>query len=74
MSSAKVLKSISDKRVYHSIRLQKNLECLIISDPDATKSAAVSVNIGSFADPTETQGLAHYLEHMLFMGTGKYPQ
>lgn len=46
----------------------------MISDPDTQKSAAaLSVGIGSFKDPIETQGLAHYLEHMLFMGTEKYP-
>ena len=26
------------------------------------------------ADPAEAQGLAHFLEHMLFMGTEKYPE
>jgi len=35
---------------------------------------ALSVGIGSFLDPLEAQGIAHYLEHMLFMGTGKYPE
>lgn len=29
--------------------------------------------VGSFKDPNDAQGLAHYLEHMLFMGTAKYP-
>jgi len=29
--------------------------------------------VGSWADPPEFQGLAHFLEHMLFMGTEKYP-
>jgi predicted Zn-dependent peptidase len=33
----------------------------------------MSVNAGSFQDPTEAHGLAHYLEHMLFMGTEKFP-
>lgn len=36
-------------------------------------SAALSMAVGSFRDPTTAQGLAHYLEHMLFMGTAKYP-
>jgi predicted Zn-dependent peptidase len=47
---------------------------LVISDKDAQKSAAaLSVGVGSFSDPLDAQGLAHYLEHMLFMGTSKYP-
>lgn len=36
-------------------------------------SAGLSMAVGSFRDPTTAQGLAHYLEHMLFMGTAKYP-
>jgi secreted Zn-dependent insulinase-like peptidase len=50
------------------------MTCIIISDPEAKKSsAALSVGVGSFQDPIEAQGIAHYLEHMLFMGTKKYP-
>jgi nardilysin len=31
-------------------------------------AAAMSVQVGSFADPAEFEGLAHFLEHMVFMG------
>ncbi|KAI2493160.1 metalloendopeptidase [Fragilaria crotonensis] len=37
-------------------------------------AAALVVGVGSMYDPPEAQGLAHFLEHMLFMGTEKYPQ
>lgn len=37
-------------------------------------AAAMVVNVGSFSDPLCCQGTAHYLEHMLFMGTEKYPK
>ena len=30
------------------------------------------VNAGSFNDPPHRQGLAHFLEHMIFMGSYKY--
>lgn len=74
MSIRQVIKSISDKRIYKPMLLKNNLECLVISDKDAQKSAAaLSVGVGSFSDPLDAQGLAHYLEHMLFMGTSKYP-
>ncbi|KAJ2814809.1 metalloprotease, partial [Coemansia sp. 'formosensis'] len=37
-------------------------------------AASLSVNVGSNANPVELQGLAHFLEHMLFLGTEKYPK
>ncbi|GMH33878.1 hypothetical protein BSKO_01712 [Bryopsis sp. KO-2023] len=36
-------------------------------------AAAMAVGVGSFSDPLEMQGLSHYLEHMLFMGSEKFP-
>ena len=29
---------------------------------------------GFFSDPQNVPGLAHFLEHLLFMGTEKYPK
>lgn len=31
------------------------------------------VRVGSMADPEDTPGLAHFLEHMLFYSSEKYP-
>ncbi|XP_062215667.1 nardilysin-like isoform X2 [Phragmites australis] len=36
-------------------------------------AAAMCVGMGSFADPPKAQGLAHFLEHMLFMGSAEFP-
>uniref|UniRef100_A0A7S3Q5Z2 Insulysin n=1 Tax=Chaetoceros debilis TaxID=122233 RepID=A0A7S3Q5Z2_9STRA len=36
-------------------------------------AAALVVGAGSFHDPACANGMAHFLEHMLFMGTSKYP-
>ncbi|KAH0617498.1 hypothetical protein JD844_015829 [Phrynosoma platyrhinos] len=36
-------------------------------------AAALAVCIGSFCDPDDLPGLAHFLEHMVFMGSQKYP-
>ncbi len=59
---------------FSSMKLKNDLEVMVISDPRFKKSAAaLAVGVGSLADPNEAQGLAHYLEHMLFMGTKKYP-
>uniref|UniRef100_H3BWC0 Nardilysin convertase n=1 Tax=Tetraodon nigroviridis TaxID=99883 RepID=H3BWC0_TETNG len=35
-------------------------------------AAALCVGVGSFSDPDDP-GLAHFLEHMVFMGSEKYP-
>jgi len=64
-----------DERDYAFARLDNGLDALLISDPEADKAAAaLSVATGSFADPADRQGLAHFLEHMLFLGTEKYPE
>lgn len=45
-------------------------------DGQKEKMAAVAlcIRVGSFFDPTEIQGLSHFLEHMIFMGSEKYPK
>ena len=34
----------------------------------------MDVNVGHASDPADLPGLAHFLEHMLFLGTEKYPE
>ena len=66
--------SQQDDRKYKLIQLPNNLTCLLISDPTTDKSAAaMDVRVGHLSDPSNAPGLAHFLEHMLFMGTTKYP-
>jgi secreted Zn-dependent insulinase-like peptidase len=66
--------SPNDRKQYHHQTLENGLKVLFISDPDGQKSAAsLAVNVGHFHDPRSRQGLAHFLEHMLFLGTQKYP-
>ena len=66
---------IVEGRVYRLVRLDNGLEVLLIHDPAAQKSAAsMSVAVGSLQNPIEHQGLAHFVEHMIFMGSEKYPE
>ncbi|KAK4875109.1 hypothetical protein RN001_011531 [Aquatica leii] len=37
-------------------------------------AAALCIGVGSFSDPKDIPGLAHFLEHMVFMGSKKFPQ
>lgn len=69
-----IKKSPNDPREYQVIRLQNSLEVLLVSDPDLENSAAsLSVPVGSMHNPDQQLGLAHYLEHMLFLGSERYP-
>ena len=36
-------------------------------------AASMSVRVGHLKDPEDLPGLAHFLEHLLFQGTAKYP-
>ncbi|XP_006644800.2 insulin-degrading enzyme-like 1, peroxisomal [Oryza brachyantha] len=68
------IRARSDKREYRRVVLPNALECLLISDADTDKAAAcMEVGVGSFSDPEGLEGLAHFLEHMLFYASEKYP-
>ena len=70
-----VNKSPNDDRQYELLILPNKLKVLLVSDPEAEKSAAsLSVSRGSLHDPDDRPGLAHFFEHMLFIGTEKYPE
>lgn len=65
----------SDKRQYRLLRLEKNgIKILLIHHPiKVTSEVLLRVAAGSYDEPNEFPGLAHFLEHMLFMGSTKYP-
>lgn len=68
------IQSDNDKYAYRLVTLPNELEVLLISAPDSPKAAAsLSVMVGSGDNPPGRGGLAHFLEHMLFLGTDKYP-
>ncbi|RCH95916.1 Insulinase (Peptidase M16), partial [Rhizopus azygosporus] len=69
-------KSDNDDRDYRLIKLASNeLQVLLVHDKNTDKaSAALDVHVGHISDPPTLQGLAHFCEHLLFMGTEKYPK
>ena len=65
----------SDYRKIRFVALKNGLEALLISDPlTSISSASLSVGAGSNQDPVDAPGLAHFCEHMLFLGSKTYPQ
>ncbi|MBU2965420.1 insulinase family protein [Amphritea sp. 2_MG-2023] len=72
---AAIQKSPTDQRDYLAFTLPNEMKVLVISDPSTDKAAAsVNIGVGSNANPDNRLGLAHFLEHMLFLGTEKYPE
>ena len=71
--AADINKSPNDPREYSTFTLKNGIEVVTVSDPKLTTSAAtLSVGVGQFQDPENAQGIAHFLEHMIFMGSEKY--
>ncbi|MFL2530381.1 MAG: insulinase family protein [Porticoccaceae bacterium] len=70
-----IVKSANDQRQYQRIQLPNNLDVVLISDPTTDKAAAaLDLYVGSYQNPKQRQGLAHFLEHMLFLGTKQFPK
>jgi len=68
-------KSPNDANLYRYLQLDNGLRVLLVSDKSADKAAAsLNVAVGSGDDPADREGLSHFLEHMLFLGTEKYPE
>lgn len=75
MNPNQPITSKNDKNTYLNFELNNGLKVLVISDKTAEKAAA-SMNIatGSYHEPNAWPGLAHFLEHMLFLGTERFPE
>lgn len=66
--------ALEDRKV-EKLVLQNGMHVYLIYDPGTEQSAAaLCVEAGSWDDPKEYPGMAHFLEHMLFMGTAAYPK
>lgn len=67
-----------DSKNYELFKLPNGLKVLLVTQPKSERifegeivtiedpmSVALCVNVGSFQDPKEFQGLAHFVEHMV---------
>lgn len=70
-----ILAKSSIQKKFSKIRLSNGLQVLLISDLSLEESAAsLSVRAGTWDDPEEYLGMAHFVEHLLFLGTEAYPK
>ncbi len=75
LGATTVEKSPNDRRDYAAITLENGLLVMLISDPNADQAAAaMDIRHGSWSEPAAFPGLAHLLEHMLFLGTEPFPE
>lgn len=65
--------SINDKRNIKGLQLDNKIKIILISDPLINlSSCSIAVGAGYLQD--DFPGTAHFLEHLLFMGSEKYPE
>ena len=64
---------------YRGLKLHNGMTVLLVHVPakegeeKAHSAAALSLARGNLSDPNEFPGMAHFCEHMLFLGNEKYP-
>ena len=72
---AEFQKSPNDPREYLAFELENQMKVLVVSDPETDiASASMSIRVGGGSDYEDWPGIAHFLEHMLFLGSEKYPE
>ena len=72
INSQLIKKSVNDYRDYEWFELNNKLKVIIITDKLSKMCGSLlNINVGSIHDTDP--GMAHFLEHMVFMGSEKYP-
>ena len=68
------VKGQSDWRDFRALRLANGVTVMLVHDPySRTFGAAARVAAGAAADPRDCPGLAHFCEHMVFLGSKDFP-
>ena len=71
--------SPADEKKYRILELENGLKVTLISQPPTNENeempcaASMVVGAGFYHEPRGIPGLAHFCEHLLFMGSEKYP-
>lgn len=63
----------NEKRNIKGLELENKIKIILISDPNINISSC-SIGIGAGYLHDNFEGTAHFLEHLLFMGSEKYPE
>ncbi|KAL5369782.1 peptidase'insulinase-like peptidase' [Cryptosporidium parvum] len=75
INDEKFIKPAKSDKQFRYIKLKNELEVFLVSHNDTKVSSAnIVVKVGSYMEPDSFPGLAHYLEHLLFINTEKYPE
>ncbi|KAI0093889.1 insulin-degrading enzyme [Irpex rosettiformis] len=70
-----IAKSERDDREYRVIKLENGLEATLVHDAKTERAAAsLDVAVGHLFDPDDMPGMAHFCEHLLFLGTEQFPR
>lgn len=65
----------NELRQFYNFNLNNNIPVVYIKDDKLEKPLFyLAVSVGYFSDPESHPGLAHFLEHLIFMGSEKYPK
>lgn len=65
----------NELRQFTRFNLKNNIPIVYIKDDKLEKPLFyLAVSVGYFSDPIELPGLAHFLEHLVFMGSEKFPK
>ncbi|GKY93969.1 hypothetical protein MPSEU_000363800 [Mayamaea pseudoterrestris] len=68
------IKGDADWRNYRCLQLHNGVTLVMVHDAQSkTTAASATVNVGAAADPRSLSGLAHFCEHMCFLGSREYP-
>lgn len=65
----------NEHKHFYKFNLNNDIPVIYVKDNNLDNPAFyLGVSVGYFSDPIETPGLAHFLEHLIFMGSSKYPK